>query len=215
MNINQYPEERFIINLSDYYDIDSYDDGTGVYTTAKISGQSIISNIKRLFGFYSQIADSNPVTGTTAISSIHNAVGQGTLTVPAKTFEVGDSFNATLSGEFSCSNNETCVFYVRTLGGVVLATSGVITLSSATNATWELEIDFTIRSTGVAGAIATTANFVYNQNQGNTWNGQGWSFVNNTFNTNIDHTLEIAIEWGSANVANSIWSRIFILRRTF
>jgi hypothetical protein len=47
---------------------------------------------------------------------------------------------------------------------------------------------------------------------------EGFAFnqVNNTtFNTTISNTLDITVQWGAANAANSIYSDIFILNKTY
>ena len=38
---------------------------------------------------------------------------------------------------------------------------------------------------------------------------------NTTFNTTISNTLDITVQWGAANVGNSIYSDICILNKTY
>ena len=49
-------------------------------------------------------------------------------------------------------------------GATVLAIyRGLISLQAVTALAWEIEIDFTIRTIGVAGQIFTNGNFAYNR----------------------------------------------------
>jgi len=168
------------------------------------------------FGLYSQTANSTPVTNTTVETSLING-GVGTLSVPANGFQVGDSFRAVMAGILNCVNNQTIRIKVKS-GSVVFADSGIQAISNITNDVFSLNIDFTIRqigSTGVA-SIISLGTFHYTKTSNGNIEGFSFNTLNNTtFDTTVSNTLDITIEWGAANVGNSIYSDIFVLNKTY
>ena len=168
-------------------------------------------------GLFAQTADSVPVTGTTAETTIING-GVGTLTVPANGFVVGDSFRVVLAGVMDAANNQTIRVRVKA-GSIVLLDSGVQGLTSAiTNDIWTLNIDFTIRQIGAASvaSIASIGRFSYAKTNNGTVEGFGFNTVNSTtFDTTINNTLDITVQWGSNNARNSIYSDVFTLNKTY
>ena len=167
-------------------------------------------------GLFSQTADSTPVTNTTTPSSILGT-GVGSLTVPANSYAVGDSFHLVIKGNISNLNNETIVIELKA-GSVVLATSGTLTLPTMTNQSFEIEADFTIRAIGAAttASIFTGTEFNYIQNSGSNFEGKMFHSLNNTtFDTTISNTLDVHVTWGTASASNSIYSHITNLRRTY
>ena len=164
-------------------------------------------------GLYSQTQQSVPVT--TSGSLIDGGVG--TLTVPANGFQVGDSFNAYLSGQITSANNEQISITIMA-GAVTLAASGTITLPATTNKNWELYITFTIRIIGSAGtaSIATAGTFFFNKDASNAPESVGFFSQNNTtFNTTISNTLQVNVQWLTVNPANTIHSDLFNLNRVY
>lgn len=165
---------------------------------------------------FAQIEDGNTITNTTDELSMLGA-GVGTLSVPPNGFKVGDSFHAKLGGLMSCVSNEDIDIRIKS-GNVILVDTGLLNLAVTTNKAWELEIDFTIRSLGGAGeaSIKTNGQFVHNKNANNVYEGISFNDVNDTtFDTTIQNTLDITIEWGSATTSNSIVCSSFVLYRTF
>lgn len=164
-------------------------------------------------GLYSQTQQSVPVT--TSGSLIDGGVG--TLTVPANGFQVGDSFNAYLSGQITSANNEQISITI-TAGAVTLASSGTITLPATTNKNWELYITFTIRIIGSAGtaSIATAGTFFFNKDASNAPESVGFFSENNTtFDTTISTTLQVNAQWLTVNPANTIHTDLFNLNRIY
>jgi len=167
-------------------------------------------------GLFSQTEDGNIVTNTTVKTSIIRN-GIGSLNIPPKGFNVGDSFHAKLGGVMSCSQNETLDFHIES-NGVVLVDSEPLELSASTNKAWELELDFTIRDVGDAGTASIKSNgqFVHNKNGNNVYEGLTFNTLNNTtFDTNVANNLDIYLQWGSASASNSIVCTSFVLYRTF
>jgi hypothetical protein len=168
------------------------------------------------YGIYSQTANSIPVTATSVESSLIGA-GLGTLSVPANAFKVGDSFMAKLIGHISCVGTATIEIRVKS-GSILLADTGVVALDTTTNKHWMVDVNFTIRSLGVAGvgSIASGGLFSYIKNSGLNFEGQNFSIVNNsTFDTTILNTLDVTAQWNTNNAGNNIYSEFFVLNKIY
>lgn len=168
-------------------------------------------------GIFVQTANSTPITGTTAETTIING-GLGSLSIPANGFSVGDSFRAEFGGVMDASNNETIRIKVKA-GSLILLDSGVQTLtSSIINDVWSLYIDFTIRQIGTAGvaSIMSIGRFTYAKT--NNGNVEGFAFQtlnNTTFDTTISNTLDVTVQWGSNDPVNNIYSDFFVLSKIY
>ena len=167
-------------------------------------------------GLYSQTVSSTPITNTILESDLIST-GVGSLSIPANSFKVGDSFNFKLIGHLFCNSSATIRFRIKA-GTTILADTGVIAMSTSTNKHWEMDISFTVRTLGAAGvaSIASGGIFSYTKNAGTNFEGIDFSIINNTtFDTTTNNTLKITAEWGAASTANSIYSEIFILNKTY
>ena len=162
-------------------------------------------------GLYSQTVQSATVTNTTTETTIVGT-GVGSLTVPANTFAVGDSYHAKIGGVLSAQNGDDITIRVKS-GSTVLATTGALDLEATTNMAWECEIDFTIATVGASGSICTNGNFAYNRNTGTL---EGYVFQDVvTFDTTVDNTLDITVEWAQAKTQDEIYSANFVLHKTY
>ena len=167
-------------------------------------------------GLFAQTGNSTIISGTTVESTLING-GVGTLSVPANGFQVGDSFRLIFGGVLTAANNQTIRIKSKT-NGVVLLDSGVQPISNITNDIWSLNIDFTIRQIGAAtvASIVSLGSFHYTKTSNAAIQGFAFNVVNNTtFDTTINNTLDITVQWGSNNAGNSIYSDIFILNKTY
>lgn len=168
------------------------------------------------FGLFSQTASSAPITNTTVETSLLDG-GVGTLSVPPNGFSVGDSFLAIMTGFLNSANNQQLEIRIRS-NGSLLADTGIITLNTATNRDFNLQIYFTIQAIGGAGvaSVVTGGNFAYTKNASTTLEGTAFSTRNNTtFDTTVLNTLVISAQWGASNPNNIIYSDIFTLTKTF
>ena len=168
-----------------------------------------------LYRLFAQTSSSVSVTGATETSIL--SAGQGSLSVPANFFQVGDSFHAKLGGRITCPNNSTLEIFVKT-GSVILEDTGVMTLGATNNDFWEIEIDFTIRAIGPAGVAAIVSNgqFVYIRNSNLDYKGIGFNLINTTsFDTTILNTLAITAKWGSNNGGQSLITDSCVLFKTY
>lgn len=169
------------------------------------------------YGLFAQTADSTVVTNTLIEGSIIGA-GVGVLTVPANGFQVGDSFQANLSGHIDSKNNDKLRIRIKTVAGVLLADTNDVIMPNCTNQHWDLKCTFTIRSLGAAGvaSIASTCMFTYTKNASNAFEGENVSIVNNTtFDTTTPNTLDVTAEWNVADPLNSIYTEIFVLNKIY
>lgn len=168
-------------------------------------------------GLFAQTGNSVPVSNTTVETTLING-GVGTLTVPANGFSVGDSFRAVMGGVVNASNNETIRIRVKA-GSITLLDSGFQNLgSSIINDIWSLNVDFTIRQVGGPGvaSLSSLGSFHYTKTSNASVQGFAFNVINNTtFDTTISNTLDITVEWGNADVANTIYSDIFVLNKTY
>jgi hypothetical protein len=144
--------------------------------------------------------------------------GVGTLSVPANGFRVGDSFTCSLDGVISCIASGEIEIRVKTLSGELLADTGLIDLAAANNKSWILNLYFTIRTLGGAGvaSISSGGLFSYIRNGNTQFEGYVLTNVNNTtFNTTVNNTLVITVQWNTTNAGNSIFSRNFTLNKIY
>ena len=194
--------------------------GLGVQAT-DVGGKTVVTVLSGLpataYGLYAQTVSSTPITATIVESTLIGA-GVGTLSVPANGFFVGGSFRADLGGLMSAKNNDTIRIRVKTLGGVILLDSGTQTMPSTTNNVWNLGINFTIRTLGVAGvaSIVSLGEFHNTKTSNGTQEGFAFNTINNTtFDTTISNTLVVTAQWSSTSALNSIYSDIFVLNKIY
>lgn len=143
--------------------------------------------------------------------------GVGTLTIPANTLKIGDSFAAKMCGNLTNTNNQVLHFRIKS-NGVVIIDALEYTLSTATNKIFDLILDFTITKIGGAGVAELFANgsFTYNKDASNAIDGINFGLVSNTvFNTTVANTLSITAEWITNNAANTIRSQNFTLTKIY
>ena len=168
------------------------------------------------YGLFSQTANSTTITGTTVESSLIGS-GLGTLSVPANGFQVGDSFVAKLYGHITCVGSATIQIRIKS-GSVLLADTGIIALDVTTSKHWNIEVNFTIRSLGIAsvGSIVSAGLFSYIKNSGLNFEGSKFVLLNNTtFDTTILNTLDITAQWNTNNAGNNIYSDYFVLNKIY
>lgn len=173
-------------------------------------------NVTAINGLFAQTESSTPITNTTTETTLI-ASGEGSLSIPANGFAVGDSFHAKLIGHISCNSSATVRLRIKT-GSVVLADTGVISLATSTNKHWEINVYFTIRAIGGAGvaSIASGGIFSYVKNAGTAFEGANFLLVNDTdFDTTASNTLNVTAQWGSSSASDSIYSDIFTLNKTY
>ena len=186
------------------------DGSTGEVKVKTIPGPTV-------YGLFAQTGNSATVSATTVETTIIGP-GKGGLIVPPNTFQIGDSFQASMDGDITCINTATIHVHVRTTGGVVLIDTGVIDLDTATNRHWFLNLFFTIRQIGgtTVASISSGGIFSYVRDTGQTYEGFPLSQVNNTtFDTTILNTLDVTVTWNTNDSGNRIFSRNLTLTKIF
>lgn len=179
--------------------------GTLIFTSS--------SNINK--GLFTQTANGPVATGTIPTSLVGSGIG--TLTVSANTFQVGDSFKATLYGHISCANNEDLNIKLI-CSTTTIGSTGTISMPQCTNQHFEFEVQFTIRSLGGPGvaSILTAGFFTFSKDASNAFEGADFTQIENTlFDTVVSQTLDIEADWGSNNPANQIYVESFVLTKIF
>ena len=170
------------------------------------------------YGLATQLANSTPIANTITKSTLNGSSYAGTLSVPANGFSIGDSFNAYMMGHISNNNNVGLTITIETVAGVVLATTGLMTLAVSSNNHWTLDADFVIRAIGSTGtaSIITAGSFSHSKSSNN--NLETYNFISEnttTFDTTIANELVIKAQWGTASASNSIYSNVFILNKVY
>lgn len=168
------------------------------------------------YGLWTQITDGATLVNTLVETSILGT-GLGTLSVPANSFQVGDTFHLKICGNLNAQNNAKLTIRLHS-NGIDIGTTGLLTLVATTNQPWELQADFTIRAVGVAGVgvLLTNGTFNYKGNASSSF--EGINFYNldtTTFDTTIANTLDVVAQWGTASLSNSINTYQVILTKTF
>lgn len=175
--------------------------------TTLLPGGGALANI----GLYAQTQQGPTVTNTEVETSIIGS-GVGSLTIPANTFKVGDSYHAKIGGVISTLNNHEITINAKA-DGSMLITTGLISLEAATTQSWEMEIDFTIAAIGTTGTVKSNGNFIYNRNTG--------SYVGVAFNdteildTTIEQTLDILVQWNQRSSSDIIFTHQFVLYKIY
>ena len=168
------------------------------------------------YGLYAQTSLGNIIVPASGEASLIGA-GVGTLSVPANSFKVGDSFTAKICGYLTCANNEDIHIRVKSDGNTI-ADAGVFRLNIATNKYFEIAIDFTITKIGGLGfaELFTNGQFSYNRNASNNIDGVNFALVDSTnFDTTVTNSLSITAEWITSNVVNKIQSQNFVLTKVY
>ena len=167
-------------------------------------------------GLFAQTANSTPITNTDVETPLING-GVGSLSVPANGFKIGDSFRVVIAGVLNVANNQTIRIRVKD-GTSILADSGAKAITNITNNVFSLNVDFTVRALGVPGvaSMVTLGTFHYTKTSNGVTEGFAFNQINSTtFDTTIANTLGITVQWGAANIGNSIYSDICILNKTY
>jgi len=178
-----------------------------------ITGGNLVTLVN---GLFAQTALSPSIVSGHGEATLIGA-GVGTLSVPANTFKIGDSFVAKMCGKLTCANNQILHFRVRS-NGVVIIDALQYTLSTTTNKYFDLILDFTVTKLGGNGVGELFANgiFTYNKNASNAMEGVHFGLVSNTvFNTTINNALTITAEWVTSNAQNTIRSQNFTLTKVY
>lgn len=169
------------------------------------------------YGLFSQTQDSQNITNTTTARALSRG-GVGSQTIAANSLAVGDSFNIKATGPLSCLGATVLTISVVNSAGVVLATTGGISMQTATSKNWSINANLTIRNIGAAGvaSIITGGEFVYSKNGSAVPETVPFLFNNNaTFDTTLSNYIIVIAQWSTASASNSIYSSIYNFTKTY
>lgn len=168
-------------------------------------------------GLFAETKNSAIITNTLVAGKLLGG-GVGSISVPANTFKVGDSFHLKMLGHLGSRNNAGLTITISNTDGVIFGTTGNMILAAATDKHWELNVYFTIRAIGPAGTavIMSGGMFNYTQNAATSFNGMNFTEENNTtFDTTVDNELKVSAQWDGLSPLNSIYSEVAILQKIY
>lgn len=186
-------------------------DGVTKYTTLN---NILYGKQANNYGLFNQTGSYTGVSASLDESSLIGG-GIGTLSVPANNFTQGDAYEATFSGTCTFHNGDELQIRVKA-DSVVLADTGIITLTRADLERWNLNINFSIHQIGGAGTaiIASSGIFQYTQHASSTFSGRNFGLINSSsFDTTILNTLEVTAQFDHND--NVISTDVFTLRKTY
>ena len=148
------------------------------------------------------------VTNTAAETTLLGA-GNGTLTIPADSTEVGDRFSFEIQGIISSVANPTLRIQLKS-GAVILADTGAQSMGNLADGHWIITGEVVTRSLGVTGDSIISGSFI-------TSAGDHFEFVNVvpvTLDTTINRDVDVTVTWGTAAAGNTITAQIASLMKT-
>jgi hypothetical protein len=173
------------------------------------------NGLSQMAGLYTQT-----VNGPTANSNVETSIigaGNGTLSIPANGFRVGDTFTCKAAGHISSANNDLRLRVKA--DSVSLADTGMFNYNtSGSELTFDLELTFVIRNVGGTGtAEILTKGFLRTiKNSNLSVNGYSFEYTNNTtFNTTIANTLDITVQWDQNVPTDIFYTDILVLNKVF
>ena len=181
-----------------------------------------INNVSSINGFtpqggvYSGTSDGVVINNTTEQSVLPTS-GVGILTIPANGFSVGDCFHCVVAGDCSFDKNDNIQIKLKE-NGSILAQTPIFNLEDAQSGgnAFEIEIDFTIRSIGVGGSIATNFDFTYNKDGVDSKDFRGTRAMDvQTIDTTVSSTLDITVQFPTNITPSSLQTRLFRLQKVF
>lgn len=161
---------------------------------------------------FCQTTDKTVANTASETSLIDGGVGQ--LVILEDTLKVGDTIRVALQGYHSAVSTPTIRIRVK-LNSVVMLDTGAVATGNSTDRLVELSALLTVRTLGATGSIIGHG---YWQELGAGANN--FPMINTaavTFDSTIDQTFDVTIEWGTASASNTVTSTnvvIELLRAT-
>jgi hypothetical protein len=181
-----------------------------------IDNVSAINGLTAVGGIYAGISDGTVINNTTE-QSVLPATGVGSLTIPANGFAVGDCFHCVVAGDCSFDKDDTIQIKLKENGNI-LAQTPIFDLEDAQaggNA-FEIEIDFTIRSLGATGSIATNFDFTYNKDGTDSKDFRGTRAMDvQPIDTTVASTLDITVQFPTNVTPSSLQTKLFRLQKVY
>ena len=154
------------------------------------------------------ISNADVVVANTVVETSVIGTGAGTVTIPAASLKLNTKFIIMAQGIISDTANPTFQLRVK-LDSTLIGDSGANALGAISNDHWFAQIEFVVRSVGVTGTIMASGGFLTSQND-------HFAIVNTsviTIDTTVDQILDLTVEWGTANAANTVTAQILQLKQ--
>lgn len=201
IDINGLTEDTAPDPEADYFI--TYDTSAGV--NKKVLPINLTAGAGNISLLFSQTADKT-VANTTTPTDLFSTTGQGSVTIPANTFENGTIARLTMGGYVGTTGTPTLEMSVE-LGGVEIGTTDAHTLGAdMANIGWRLNLEIVCRVFPSPGSFVIT---------GLLRIGDTLAGVVNTSFTSLDPTdplqLEVLGIWGTADAGNSITCQTAVL----
>jgi hypothetical protein len=150
------------------------------------------------------------ISGTGVLSgSLLPATGVGSLTLPANTFQAGNSYHLVIAGQCNFSGGNTLTINLNSSSGNI---GTVVATTELTNGSkpFEIEVDFSIHTIGGSGTLVTSFDFTYiGTNQGQFVGARSCS--QHSIVTNISQTLSVSASFNAGT--NTIRTYSMYLKR--
>jgi len=153
-----------------------------------------INTILLSSSLYVGLSDSTTLSGA-GEQSLLPITGQGSLSVPANTFKVGDSFHLVMAGEIPVGDKDDDFTFKVKQNGTILGeiTVKLEDITVAGESFWEGEVDFTIRTIGAGGTVCSNIDWTFNKNLTKDFKGSR-SVTVTTINTTTASALTVTGE---------------------
>lgn len=147
------------------------------------------------FTQYQAVTVANSTTETTVIGT-----GEGSLTFQKNSLAVGKTFKVTALGYYSNTSTPTLTVKLKAGSTVLLSSGAITTTASASNRAFKFEGIVTVYSLGASGTVRGGGKV---EEVGSATTGiAGTSAV--TVDTTANQTLNLTVQWGTANSSNTI-----------
>ncbi len=155
------------------------------------------------------VTNGNPANNNNLFST--SGANIGSTIIPANSLEQGDTFKVDMVGYFTLQNATSASFRIK-LGGATLASISSININSQrTDALFESEFLFTVRSTGVSGSVIGQGYIDIGNGTTGASNPLRFDLVKTsttTIDTTSPHEMTLEFDWdtnfqGSINITNS------------
>jgi hypothetical protein len=174
---------------------------------------STINNITPVGGLYSGISDGvviNQASGQTDLLPVSSV---GSLVIPANGFKIGDVFHIVVAGIFPTeSKNDDITIDVKQNGTTIASINLELEDFDTVPSNFELEMDFVIRSIGVAGVVSSNLDFSFNKKVSKDFKGTRSTDIT-TIDTTTASSLSVLATVNGAG--SSIQSRMAYLRKQY
>ena len=189
------------------------------YALPNKSGTIALTSDIPTYGLATLTTNCIPVSNTTTELTLLNGTIVGTLTLPANSLIVGDSFKLSLGGLINTVSPAQLFISIKTAAGTILGETGAITIASTcTGKKWSLEATLIIRAIGAAtlGTSASSGIFSFKEDSISSISGTTFASVNSsTFDTTIENSLVVTARWATAIPGNLIYTQTFTLNKVY